>query len=543
MKSLQTQAKGKTPLVTFWRLVFAVIVLLGAYASFIRFTKGLGASTHLSDAFPWGIWIGFDVLVGVGLAAGGFVVSAVVHIFRMERYEGLARPAVLTAFLGYVLVSVALAFDVGQPWRMWHPLVMHNPRSVMFEVAMCVMLYTSVLAIEFSPMVLERLKMNRTLRVVRALYVPFVMLGCLLSLLHQSSLGTMFAIVPDKLHGLWYSSWLPVFFFLTAIAAGVGMTIVESFLSRRAFGHSLNVEVLASAARAIVVLLGVYVVWKFEDLAGRGNLHLVFAFTPESVMFWGEMGLGALLPMTLFAFPRMRNNPNYLFLGAVLTVIGFVVNRLNVSVTGMMGQSGVRYFPSWMELAVTAAFVAVGFGAFSFAVKHFHVFGHGHGQAKPTPNAPAFPQPATANAKSLALLWALVGVGAILLTTASSRQGVAKTLPVAKAAPLPYKGVAPEGVERMDTTGLRLPADYQFPRGKGSEGDVTFRHESHLARYPKSSAVCGLCHNDQGYSMSEKGKPMKGVSAMSRMHGGQLCGNCHNGKSAFPLEYCGACHR
>jgi c(7)-type cytochrome triheme protein len=532
--SSQVRSVGaaRRPLITFWRVVFAVIMLAGALATYVRFVRGLGASTNLSDAFPWGLWIGFDILVGVGLAAGGFVISSVVHVFNIKRYEPVARPAVLTAFLGYLLVSVALLFDVGQPWHIWHPLVMWNPHSVMFEVAWCVMLYTAVLAIEFSPMLLERFGLHRPLRVVRALYVPFVIAGTLLSMMHQSSLGTLFVIMPGKLHGLWYTPWLPVFFFITAVAAGLGMTIIESYLSGRAFGHRLDDSLLRGLARVAVVLLGVYAVWKFEDLAGQGNLGLVFKITPESVMFWGEMGLGVFLPIVLFAIPSLRRNRHTLFLGAVLMVMGFIVHRLNVSITGMPG--GLSYFPSWMEVAITAALVAVGFAAFAWAAKNLAVFGS-HGEehsvdklANQTNPAPASPRFATVNGAGLLALWGLLAIGFGL--TALARPS--------KAAP-PAEPATTQNLKMPPS--MTLPAEFTFSRGKDSPGEVTFNHETHVGRMDRPE--CASCHREKGFSLRGKGNPMTGVVNMSRMKAGELCGTCHNGKEAIAVSECSICHQ
>ena len=521
----------KPPVLTFWRVIFAALMLAGAYATYVRFVRGLGASTNLNDQFPWGLWIGFDVLVGVGLAAGGFVISAVVHIFRIERYHAMARPAILTAFLGYTLVSVALAFDVGQPWRIWHPLVFWNPHSVMFEVAWCVMLYTNVLAIEFSPMVFERLGWQKPLRLVRALYVPFVILGVMLSMMHQSSLGTMFLIVPDKLHGLWYTPWLPVFFFITAIAAGLGMTIVESYLSQRAFGHKLDQRLLEGAARVAVVLLGVYALWKTEDLAARGNLGLALRLSPESVMFWGEMGLGVFLPMLLFAMPSLRRQPRTLFMGAVLTVLGFVVNRLNVSITGLQGASGARYFPSAMELAVTAAFVAAGFGCFALAVKHLNVFG-AHGHAPAPPHLPAQRQPLPVGGASLAVLWGLLTVGAILLAVANKGNAAVAPRRTAPAVALPAHA----------TDLPKLPADFTFAKGENSPGQVSFSHETHLPRADANAPACTSCHHETGFALRRPGQARQAGVTMERMQKGQLCGACHDGKRATGLDECSFCH-
>jgi len=197
---------------SFWKLVFLALMAIGFYSTVVRFTQGLGRSTNLNDQFPWGIWIGFDVLCGVMLAAGGFTLTAAVHIFNIKRLRPIVRPTILTAFLGYVLVCIALMYDLGRPYRIWHPLVMRNPHSVMFEVAYCVMLYTTVLGLEFSPIVLERFNLQKPLKIVRGALIPLVILGVILSTLHQSSLGTLYLIMPEKLHPFWYSPLLPVFF-------------------------------------------------------------------------------------------------------------------------------------------------------------------------------------------------------------------------------------------------------------------------------------------------------------------------------------------
>ena len=186
-----------------WKIIATIIIAAGLYSTYIRFTRGLGASTNLSDEFPWGIWIGFDILCGVGLAAGGFTLAAIVHIFHIRRFEPILRPTILTAFLGYLLVIFALMFDLGRPLQIWHAIIMWNPRSVMFEVAWCVMLYTTVLALEFLPVLLEKFGFLRARRIMRKLTLPLIILGVLLSTLHQSSLGSLYLVVPEKLYGLW----------------------------------------------------------------------------------------------------------------------------------------------------------------------------------------------------------------------------------------------------------------------------------------------------------------------------------------------------
>ena len=359
----------------FWRAVFVMIMAAGAWATYLRAVKGLAGSTNLNDSFPWGIWIGFDVLCGVGLAAGGFTLVAVVHIFNIEKYKPILRPTILTAFLGYILVVVGLLFDLGRPDRLWHPMVMRNPHSVMFEVAWCVMLYSTVLALEFAPAVFERLRWNVPLKALRAISVPVVIAGVVLSTLHQSSLGTMYLILPHKLHPLWYSPLLPLMFYLSAICVGLAMTIFESWHSSRAFGRQLEMPLMTGLARVLAVLLATYMSMRFVDLARRGALSYVLQPSTEAYLFGLDTSL-MLLPMLLLLRAHVRENPPALYGCAVMVVLGFVTNRLNVSVTGMETGSGAHYIPAWTEVAVTLSIIAAGFAIFRLAAKNLPVFEH-----------------------------------------------------------------------------------------------------------------------------------------------------------------------
>ncbi len=356
-----------------WRAIFAVLMLAGAYATWVRFTEGLGGVTNLTDRFPWGIWVGFDVLCGVGLAAGGFTLVATVHIFNIERYKPIVRPAVLTAFLGYLLVVVALMFDLGRPWNIWHPLVMWNPRSVMFEVAWCVTLYTTVLSLEFVPAVCERFHWKRTLGWLRMVSVPLVIAGVILSTLHQSSLGSLFLIVPHKLYPLWYSPLLPVLFFLSAVCVGLAMTIFESWHSSRSFGREIEMPLLNGMARLLAVLLAVLLTVRFLDLMHRGALPLTAVNRNETWLFWLEIALFAAPTILLFS-RRVRHNPATLYAMSLLVIFAFIANRLNVAITGMEAASGVHYIPRWTEIAITLALCAAGFAVFRFAVMNLPVF-------------------------------------------------------------------------------------------------------------------------------------------------------------------------
>ncbi|MCJ7764006.1 MAG: polysulfide reductase NrfD, partial [Dehalococcoidales bacterium] len=266
------QKKRSFPIGT---LILSVIALATLPVFIIRYLDGLGAISNLSDGRPWGIWISFDLYCGVALAAGGFTLAAVVYIFNLKKYHPIVRPAILTAFLGYLLVIFALLVDVGQPWYIWHVIINWNIHSPLFEVAVCVMTYTAVLALEFSPAVFEKLKWNVPLRAIRSIQIPLVIAGIVLSTLHQSSLGTMLLMMPETLHPLWYTPILPLFFLNSAIAVGLAMAIFETTLSTRAFGHKLDIDILGGLGKAVPYVLGLYFLLKLVDLGVSGELGLL----------------------------------------------------------------------------------------------------------------------------------------------------------------------------------------------------------------------------------------------------------------------------
>jgi Ni/Fe-hydrogenase subunit HybB-like protein len=360
---------------TFWKGVAVVLMATGLAAAIQRYALGLGATTNLLDTFPWGLWIGFDILVGVGLAAGGFTVAAAVYILNIERFRPILRPTILTAFLGYLLVIAGLMVDLGRPWAIWHALIMWNPRSVMFEVAWCVMLYTTVLALEFSPVVFERFNLQRPLRIIKAVTIPLVILGVILSTLHQSSLGSLFLIIPARMHPLWYSDIIPFLFIISCVGAGLAMTIVESFLSSRAFGREVEIPLLSELAKVIVVVLALYFTVRVQDLMSRDALHYVFQPTYQSALFMVELVLGVVLPFVLLLFNKVRTSRTWLFYSAVLVLLGFVAHRMNTAITSMEQWPARTYVPSWQELFVTLGLAAFGFTAFAFVARYFPVFG------------------------------------------------------------------------------------------------------------------------------------------------------------------------
>jgi Ni/Fe-hydrogenase subunit HybB-like protein len=361
---------------TFVTVVGLVLCLwaVAAIALVLRMTDGLGAVTNLSDAFPLGIWIGFDVMAGAMLGGGAFVLAGLVYVFGVERYRPILRATILTAFLGYALLIVALLIDVGRPYNIWRPLRYWNVHSVLFEVAICVMCYTTVLALEFSPAVFERLGWKRPARFVHAIILPLVIIGVLLSTMHQSSLGSLWLVAPGKLHDLWYTPWLPVFFWISAIAVGLGMVVVESNLTARGLKHGLEQDLLASLAKAAGILLAFYAIARLVDVAARGEAGLLTTPDLYALLFWIEIGLGAMLPAILLLQPSVRNSRNGLFAVAIVVVAGGILNRLNVSVFGMWAYTGPVYLPSAMEVAMTLALITFGAAVFALAVKTLPVF-------------------------------------------------------------------------------------------------------------------------------------------------------------------------
>lgn len=358
---------------TLWQYVFTALMVASAYVTFVRFYYGLGASTNLNDQFPWGLWIGFDVLCGVGLAAGGFTLAAAVHILHLERFKPIVRPAILTAFIGYLLVIVALMFDLGQPWRIWHPLIMWNPRSVMFEVGWCVTLYTTVLALEFAPVVLERFGLRKPLRILKAVMLPLVIIGVLLSTLHQSSLGSLYLIMPHKLSPLWYSPLLPVLFYISAIGVGLAMTIFESYHSSRAFGRQLEFPLVKRLSEVLAVVVAFYLAMRFVDLRSRGAFQMLDTPGIERWLFGLEIVLMAV-PMLLLFRENIRNQPRAIYWCSVSYLMGFMAHRMNVAITGIESASGVWYTPKWMEIVITLGLIALGFAVFRWATALLPIF-------------------------------------------------------------------------------------------------------------------------------------------------------------------------
>jgi len=371
------------------------LALIGFAAAAYRLGFGLQAVTHLSNSYPWGIWIAIDVASGVALAAGGFTTAALVYVFRYERYHAIIRPALLTALLGYTFVVLGLMLDLGRYYNIWHPVLpsMWSGHSVLFEVAVCFMAYITVLYIEFVPVVVERfsgrvklpgslsrlnpiiehLLQNAGAILNRCLFI-FIISGVVLSCLHQSSLGTLMIIAPSKMHPLWYTPILPLLFLLSAISVGFPMVIFESILAATSFKREPEMSILSPLSRLIPPLLMVYAAFKFGDLAIRGQESWLATFTLQGCLFWLEIAGGVLLPCILLLFQAVRRSVLWLFLASVFIILGVVLNRVNVFLTAYQPVNPAEsYFPGMGEIAVTVGLISALILIYRFVVFHFPV--------------------------------------------------------------------------------------------------------------------------------------------------------------------------
>jgi Ni/Fe-hydrogenase subunit HybB-like protein len=360
-----TTAPGR--LLSPFNMIAGAIIVLGGGIALYRFIYGLGAATNLTHLNPWGLWIGFDVMTGVALAAGGYVTSTAVYIFGMKEYKPIVRPAILTGFLGYFLVVVGLIVDLGRPWRLPYPFVVSpGPTSALFEIALCVALYLSTLFVEFTPAAFEWLGWKRWRKVVGSMTIALTIFGLILSTLHQSTLGAMYLVTPTKLHPLWYSSHIPVHFFVSSVVAGLSMVIFEGMLSHRAFHHQVEItreqfdNITIGLAKAASVALMIYFLIRVMGIALDDDWH--YLATGWGAWYLVEMLGFVVLPGVLFAVGYRERRPTLIRVTAGWTVLGIILNRLNVSIFAFNWQLPweLRYWPHPMEIAVTLSIVMFG---------------------------------------------------------------------------------------------------------------------------------------------------------------------------------------
>ncbi|HBV99186.1 MAG: hydrogenase [Peptococcaceae bacterium BICA1-7] len=369
------------------RVVLMGLGALGLALMAYRLAFGLGSSTNLSDQWPWGMWIGFDVLTGVALAGGGYSTCLLVQVLGIKKFTPIARSAMLTSLIGYLLVMGGLFMDIGRWFNFWRPFVSWGYHSVLFEVFWCVSLYTTIQLLEFGEIATEKVMKPWHGLVKKVLPVLFI-IGIVLPTLHQSSLGSLYVIEVGKLYPLWWSMLLPVFFLMSSFFVGPAMVTVESALAGRAHGHRPDYSVLQSLIKVSGYLMLVYLGLKIYDLYSRGVMDLVFRGNLEGNMFLLEMAAGVIIPLIICFTPGWRSTRAGVLSFSVLVVAGVIINRMNVVFTGMSGYMGGSYFPSWIEWGVSLGLLAIGVLGYLFVVENFNILPHGN-KAEESINAPS----------------------------------------------------------------------------------------------------------------------------------------------------------
>ncbi|MCL1852404.1 MAG: Ni/Fe-hydrogenase cytochrome b subunit [Peptococcaceae bacterium] len=363
------------------RLVMLGIAVAAIVIVLVRLVVGLGGVTNLNDQWPWGLWIYFDVLLGVALAGGGYSTAFIVHVLKVDKYHSIARSAMLTSLLGYLLVVLGLFIDVGQWFNAWRPFVSWGHHSVLFEVFLCVSLYLIVQFLEFGEIASEKI-FKRTHKFFLTSMPILLIIGVMLPTLHQSSLGELFFIMQGKLDPLWLSPIIPICFLLTSFAVGPAMIAIETRLASRPLHHKPDLPVLKGLIKISGGILLIYFVIKMIDLGVRGQFGNMFAGTFASNMFLLEIGAGVLIPI-LLAFSRaVATNAGQIWF-ACLTVGGVVLSRFNMmtGLGGYLNASGAHYFPSVMEFIVSIGFVCIACLLYLFIAENFvivddHAQGH-----------------------------------------------------------------------------------------------------------------------------------------------------------------------
>ncbi|TSA30673.1 MAG: Ni/Fe-hydrogenase cytochrome b subunit [Ignavibacteriales bacterium] len=370
-----------------------VLALNGLMFLLARFIFGIGAVTNLDNQHPWGIWIGLDVAAGVALAAGGFTTAALGHIMHKDQYHAIIRPALLTAALGYTFVAVSVMIDLGRYYYIWHPFIMWNGNSVLFEVGICVIIYLAVLYIEFLPIVCERFigrinlpeflkslnnPLDKLLRILdkglnKTMFI-FIIAGVVLSCLHQSSLGTLMVIAGPKMHPLWQTPILPLLFLLSAVSVGLPMVIMESLITSKSFGLKPEMHILSNLGSMVAPLLGIYLAFKIGDMMIRQTFVYLTTFSAASVMFTVELLFGVIIPLRMFMSRQVNKSPLGLLIASFLVIFGVFLNRLNNFLVAYTPPYEVHsYFPSIGEISVTIGFVAFEILLFRIAVMIFPI--------------------------------------------------------------------------------------------------------------------------------------------------------------------------
>ncbi len=379
-KFLFSELKPKGKWLTPFNIISIPIILLGLVLIVIRFWKGLGAITNLTQEVPWGLWIGFDVVTGVAFAGGAYVVTFMVYILNMKKYHPIVRVTVLNGFLAYAFYTGALLLDLGRPWHVINPVIgySYGTSSVLFLVAWHFILYMLAELIEFSPAIAEWLGSRRAQRILSGMTVAAVIFGITLSTLHQSGLGALYLMAKEKIHPLWYSEFIPILFLVSSIFAGLSMVIFEGLISHKVFAdqivdkkHNSQNGIIHGLSKICAVAMFVYFCLQFLVFVHTKRWGLLN--TPMGYWFLVEMIGFVFIPMVMFFYSYRTSNIFMIRFAAILTMIGVVLNRLNVTVIGFRWDAAVHYVPSWMEIAVTLAVIFTEIWIFRWVIRRMPV--------------------------------------------------------------------------------------------------------------------------------------------------------------------------
>ncbi len=528
-----------------------IIVFIGAVAVILRFALGLGRTTGLNDTVPWGLWIAFK-LAFVALSGGGFTLAAIVYIFQLESYHPLIRRAILMALLGYGAFIVSLLFDLGLPWRIYMPIINWQHHSVMFEIAWCVMLYFSVLNLEFGTVILEHRWFQHPIfqwisYLLRRLTIPIVIAGIVLSTLHQSSLGSLFLIMPFRVHPLWYSPLIPIFFFITAIGLGLMAVVLDGFVAAWLFERELPIKLFSQLGKMAGYVLWLYIILRLGDLIGRGVLPAALDGSWQSYLFAAEIIIGGMLPATLLLIPDLRNSREGLISAGILTTFGIVTQRMSLSLFTMRWPDGTGYVPSLLETAIAFAVPAAAGLIYFLFTENLAVLQKEAPKQQPVPYAkPQFD------------VSTRVLVENSLLSTIARRSGLATLVIALIVAVLPSSVVANPP---WPSQPVKAAQGWKSLVINGNRNDtrVRFDHLGHQQRLAEVTdnpgQVCLTCHhlskpNDEVTACWECHRDMSQPTSIfnhslhqASLGGNVSCGKCHTGEHiASTAKPCGECH-
>ncbi len=383
LKYILHEMKPRGKMLTPFNIISIPIIILGLVILVIRFVKGLGAVTNLSQDYPWGFWIGFDVVTGVAFAAGAYIITFVVYVMRVEKYHSIAKITVLNGFLAYVFYAGALILDLGKPWNIVNPIIGNSfgYNSVLFLVAWHFLLYMMAQLIEFFPVTAEWLGWKKVKRFMSTLTLGAVIFGITLSLLHQSGLGALFMMAKPKIHPLWYSEFIPLLFLTSSIPAGLSMIIFESTISHRVFrdiidhnSHTPFEDIIIGLGKGAAISLFIY--YFFKAIIFIHGRHWSLITDWWGVWYFIEVFGFVLLPCIMYANGVKSRNLGLIRSAAVITMIGIIINRLNISVITFNWNTPVKYFPSWMEIVVTLMIIFIEIWVLRWVVTRMNVFNY-----------------------------------------------------------------------------------------------------------------------------------------------------------------------